>query len=185
MILLIELEIDWREKRRITSVSLRCTEAYFSVTNDHVLKVPCGDKKNHQKFFKISQRVLVAQRSCEFQNVLEYRTFFLRKFLKLPNFFKGAPASDFRLSTLKKGPKNAPMTSKSIFWEGSKNSNAPRFRVQGTYATQEFSKKIIFQTHKPKKLFFEFIDPQISKKFFFFNLKIESIKWFVGPKNPF
>ena len=129
--------------------------------------LPCGDKKNHQKFFKISQRVLVAQRSCEFQNVLEYRTFFLRKFLKLSNFFKGGPTSDFRLSTPKKGPKKAPMTPKSIFWEGTKNSNAPRFRVQGTYATQEFSKKIIFQTHKPKKLFFEFIDPQISKKKFF------------------
>ena len=27
------------EERRITSVSLRCEEVYFSVTNDHVLKV--------------------------------------------------------------------------------------------------------------------------------------------------
>ena len=72
-------------------------------------------QKKNQKFFKISQRVLVAQRSCEFQNILKYRKFFLRNFLKLRNFFKGAPASDFRLSTLKKGPKNAPMTSKLIF----------------------------------------------------------------------
>ena len=39
MILLIELEIDVGGECRITSVSLRCTEAYFSVTNDHVLKV--------------------------------------------------------------------------------------------------------------------------------------------------
>ena len=36
------------EGRRITSVSLRCTEAYFSVTNDHVLKIQnfsCSSQK--------------------------------------------------------------------------------------------------------------------------------------------
>ena len=132
--------------------------------------LPCGDKKNRQKFFKISQRLFVAQRSCEFQNVLKYRKFFLRNFLKLRNFFKGAPASDFRLSTLKKGPKNAPMTSKSIFWEGSKNSNAPRFRVHGKIyiCNSRIFKKNHFSNPQAKKnIFWIYWPPNFKKKNFF------------------
>ena len=142
----------------------------------------CGGVQK-SKLRYLSEFLSHSERSCEFWKTPNYLKFFLKIFLKLPNFFKGAPASDFRLSTPKKGPKNAPMTSKSIFGEGSKNSNAPRFRVQGTYATQKSPKKIIFQTHKPKKLFFEFIDPQIFKKKSFSTSKKGCFKYVVDLKN--
>ena len=83
------------------------------VTN--YIMLPWAEKKNNQKFFTISQRVLVAQRSWKSQNILQYLKFFLVIILKLPNFSNTNPASDFWLSVPKKGPKNSLATSKSIF----------------------------------------------------------------------
>ena len=143
-------------------------------------------KKNNQKFFKISQRVFVVQRSREFQNVLKYRKFFFwEKFWSCPTTLKVLPQAIFVYRPLKKGLKMPRWLQNRFFSEGSKNSNAPRFRVQGIYATQEFSKKIIFQTHKPKKIFFGFIDPQISKNIFFSTSKIWCFKHVVDLKNHF
>ena len=68
MILLIELE-----ERRITSVSLRCTEAYCSVTNDHVLKI--------LNFSCLSEKIVstvVYFGGCD----LKTKVFFLYKALK-------------------------------------------------------------------------------------------------------
>ena len=124
-----------------------------------ILPLPCADKKNNQKFFTIAQRVLVAQRSWKFQNMRQGLKFFLGIFLKLPNFFKSAPASDFWLSTPKKGSKNRLATSKSIFQVCSHYSNDPRLRNSGFNTREEFCPKIIFSSHNPKKLFFNITDP--------------------------
>ena len=64
----------------------------------------------------------------------------------------------------KKGPKNAPMTSKSIFQGCFHGPNMLRFRVPGTFTRQEFCPKIVFLSHNPKILFFNIFDPYIFEK---------------------
>ena len=114
---------------------------------------------------------MVAQWSWKFWNILRSLKFVLVKFLKLPNFFKVVPASDFWLSTLKKGPKIALMTRKSIFL-------AMKWffhRVQLSSIGLSFSIRILpknyFWIPQLKKNIFTIFRPPNFEKKFFFNLK--------------
>ena len=140
--------------------------------------IPWGDKKKPQNFFKISQRVFVAQRSWKFQNMLQCLKFFLVKFLKLPNFSKATPATDFWLSTPKKHPKKAPITSKSIFFNNVPIFKMlPDFRYRGYIIVKNFAQKSFFRPASQKFFFGTLSTPKFWKKIFFDlkNLMVEVV----------
>ena len=61
----------------------------------------------------------------------------------------------------------------------------PDFVCRVDIIDKNFVQKSFFESHNPKKIFCYFFDPQILKKKFFFDLKIECLMWVVGPKNAF
>ena len=61
----------------------------------------------------------------------------------------------------------------------------PDFVNRIKFLDKNFAQKSFWDPTSQKNFFAYFCDPQILKKNFFFDLKIEWLKWVVGPKNAF
>ena len=95
------------------------------------------------------------------------------------------PQLFFAYRPLKKGQKTPRWPQNRFFKKEANIQMLPDFVYKVYMRLKNFQKKSFLKPTSQKNYFAIFLTPKFWKKKFFFNLKIEWLKWVVGPKNAF
>ncbi len=147
--------------------------------------LPWGEKKKGQKFFKISQPIFIAQCRFFFHNVLQGLKFFYGTFWGCTSACNADFHAFFAFRPLKRGLKTPRWPQNSKFHHVKVSPKALHYMISGSHARYFFRPKGFFGPTTQNNIFWSFLDPQFSKKKYFWFKKNQRLNGFIDLKISF